>query len=364
MGRFRRWHTVVVVVALVAAGCAPRKKLIEFGWDEPDAAFMRAHVEEMERTPFDGCVYHVSYARPGGQGSFTWEAWGRRAFTPAELDAARRDLRATRFRRFRYNFLRLNVTPGDLDWFDDYDAVRANARLAASLAREGRSRGVLLDTETYNAPLFWYAKQSGAGTRLWPEYVGQARKRGHEVMEALQEGYPGLTVFLTFGYSLPWMQAKAGKKPLSACQYGLLAPFLDGMVWAARGRTRIVDGYELSYGYRDPGLFPAARRTMKEELLPIVADRAAYTRVVSAGFGLWVDYNWRAYGWRTDKPDANYFTPAVFEQSVRAAISDADEYVWIYSETPRWWTASGGAKDLPADYVAALRRARRPARQR
>src|SRR5205809_924779 len=83
-----------------------------------------------------GCVYHVSYARAGGPGPFAWEAWGRRAFTPAELDGARRDLRATRFRRFRYNFLRLNVTPGNLDWFDDYDAVRANARLAASLARE------------------------------------------------------------------------------------------------------------------------------------------------------------------------------------------------------------------------------------
>src|SRR5438034_3593957 len=155
LGRFCRWHTVIAV-ALVAAGCAPRKKLIEFGWDEPDASFMRAHIEEMERAPFDGCVYHVSYARAGGPGPFAWEAWGRRAFTPAELDGARRDLRATRFRRFRYNFLRLNVTPGDLDWFDDYDAVRANARLAASLAREGRSRGVLLDTETYNAPLFWY----------------------------------------------------------------------------------------------------------------------------------------------------------------------------------------------------------------
>ena len=33
------------------------KKLIEFGWDEPDTAFLRAHLGEMEKTPFDGCVY-------------------------------------------------------------------------------------------------------------------------------------------------------------------------------------------------------------------------------------------------------------------------------------------------------------------
>jgi hypothetical protein len=360
LGQFRRWH--IAVLALLAAGCEPRKKLIEFGWDVPDTAFMRAHIGEMERMPFDGCVYHVSYRRPGGTGALTWEAWGRRAFTPAELDPARRDLRATRFRRFRYNFLRLNVTPADLDWFDDYGAVLGNARLAARLAREGRSRGILLDTEAYNAPLFSYARQRDAGTRSWPEYAGQARRRGREVMEALQEGYPGLTVLVTFGYSLPWMESAAGKKPLAACSYGLLAPFLDGMVWGARGRTRIVDGYELSYGFRDPPQFAAARRTIREELLPLVADRAAYARVVSAGFGLWVDYNWRANGWRADRPDANYFTPAALERSVRAALAAADEYVWIYTETPRWWTAAGGPKDLPPDYVAALRRARSAAR--
>jgi hypothetical protein len=360
LGQFRRWH--IAVLALLAAGCSPHKKLIEFGWDEPDTAFMRAHIQEMERMPFDGCVYHATYARPGGTGPFMWEAWSRRAFTPAELDAARRDLRATRFRRFRYNFLRLNVTPGDLDWFDDYGAVRANVRLAARLAREGRSRGILLDTEMYQAPLFTYAKQRGAPARSWAEYAAQARRRGHEVLEALQEGYPGLTVLLTFGYSLPWMQSLGGKQPLAECQYGLLAPFLDGMVEAARGRTRIVDGYELSYGYRDPPQFAAARRTMKEELLPLVADRAAYARVISVGFGLWVDYNWRAHGWRTDHPEANYFTPPVFEQSLRAALSAADEYVWVYTETPRWWTTTGGAKDLPAEYINAVRRSRVAAR--
>ena len=27
----------------------PAKKLIEFGWDEPDAAFMRRHIDQMEQ---------------------------------------------------------------------------------------------------------------------------------------------------------------------------------------------------------------------------------------------------------------------------------------------------------------------------
>ena len=78
----------LVVLAAVRAGAADShaKKLIEFGWDEPDTGFMRAHISEMQRTPFDGCVFHADYAKTNGaRGSFTWEAWGQQAFTPAEL---------------------------------------------------------------------------------------------------------------------------------------------------------------------------------------------------------------------------------------------------------------------------------------
>jgi hypothetical protein len=49
------------------------KKLIEFGWDEPDPAFMRAHAEQMEKSPFDGCVFHLN--------GFTWEVWGAKKFS-------------------------------------------------------------------------------------------------------------------------------------------------------------------------------------------------------------------------------------------------------------------------------------------
>jgi hypothetical protein len=110
----------------------------------------------------------------------------------------------------------------------------------------------------------------------------------------------GLTVFLTFGYSLPWSESQGGKKPLAECHYGLLAPFLDGMVEAAKGRTRLVDGYELSDGYKDTTRFPAAYRTVSEGLLPIVADPRKYHRVLSIGFGVWMDEDWRRQGWDTE----------------------------------------------------------------
>ena len=63
---------------------SPSKKLIEFGWDEPDTGMLKTHRDQFERSPFDGCVFHVMTR--DGQGpakNFTWLCWGRRRFTDA-----------------------------------------------------------------------------------------------------------------------------------------------------------------------------------------------------------------------------------------------------------------------------------------
>jgi hypothetical protein len=337
----------------------PTKKLIEFGWDEPDASFLRKHRSAIEATPFDGCVFHVvATDSQGRQENFAWLGWGRRSFTAAELQPALDDLKATPFTRFTHNFLRMNTTPGDLDWFDDHSTVLHNLRLAARVARESRSAGILLDVEHYQGALFSFAKQRHAQTRSWDEYAAQARRRGREVMAAFQDGYPDLTLLLTFGHSLPRTESQGGRKPLAECDYGLLGPLLDGMIEAATGGTRLVDGFELSYGYKEIAKFEDGYRLMKTGVLPIVANPARYARVVSAGFGLWLDYDWRKQGWDTTDPTRNYFSPEAFEASLRAALARSDQYVWIYTESPRWWSETGNSVKLPASYVEAIRRAR------
>ena len=305
MATFTHWQRtfcgLAVLISLpmqAQAGDISAKKLIEFGWDEPDTAFLRAHIGEMQRTPFDGCVFHADYQKADGtKGSFTWQSWGEQTFTETDLSQAFAELKVVHFGRFKYNFLRFNTTPAKIDWFDDHTAVVANAKLAARLARAGHCPGILFDIEQYEGPLFNYAKQRDAKTKSWELYAAQARRRGQEVMLAFQEGYPGLTIFLTFGYCLPWSRSQAGKRALADCDYGLLAPFLDGMVDAAAGRTRIIDGYELSYGYKTANQFAAARKTIKNELLPIVGDPDKYGRVFSLGFGVWLDRDWRKNGW-------------------------------------------------------------------
>ena len=354
------------VAALALAGaCAlgppsPGKKLIEFGWDEPDTRFLREHIAQLQASPFDGCVFHVLYRLPNGtQRNFTWDLWGRSRFTAALLDSARADLEATRFGRFRENFLRVNVTPGNLDWFEDHGAVMANLEVAARLAKQGGCPGILLDTEPYQGPLWDFRAQTRARPHSWDELSAQVHRRGAEAMAALERGYPGLTVFTSMAYSMPLDETKAARRPLPDTRYGLLVPFVDGMIAAASDSAVIVDGHEGTYPYRDPAAFAARADTARRAARRLMAqpDRAA--RLLSIGFGLWLDYDSDRLGWHTDHPDSNYFTPAGFASSLQAAMDHTDRYVWIYSQKPRWWTAEGRSQKLPAAYDSVLRFVRR-----
>lgn len=342
---------------------AGKKKLIAFPRPEPDAAFMRKHAAAMEAAPFDGTVFGLKYAKADGQpGDFQWDCWGKVAFTEEQLKPALDDLKATQFKRFAHNFLRFNTASKNLDWFDDFSAVLSNARLAASIAHQankatGKFPGIKFDVEQYNDKLFTYAAQRDKATKSWDDYARQARKRGREVMEAFQEGYPDLTVFMSLGYSGAWYYAQGGK-PLKELEYGLLAPFMDGMTEAAKGRTKIVDGYEIGY-YLQPEALHFGYKAMDKDLLGIVADRKKYRQVTSLGIGLWMDKNYAT--WNVNDVTKNHWTPEKFEVLVRKALEQSDEYVWIYSDkTPQWWAEPDGKSvNIPAAYIEAVRKARK-----
>jgi hypothetical protein len=70
-----------------------------------------------------------------------------------------------------------------------------------------------------------------------------------------------------------------------------------------------------------------------------------------------MDYQWKERGWNVEHPELNFQPPDKFEGVVRTALQYADEYVWIYTEEPRWWSDSGAPVKLPPAYDAAIRRA-------
>lgn len=349
----------LLLATLATAALGKDKQLIEMGWDEPDPAFMRRHLAQLEASPFDGCVFYLMYDRQGlPPADLTWQAWGTRAFTEEEVAASLTDLQATPFRRFRSNLLRMNVTPGRLDWFDDHGAVMANAQLAASVARRGGAIGILLDTEQYEGHLFEYPAQRDTARRPFLEYAVQARRRGAELMRAFERGYPGLVVFLTLSATYPHMMWQGDRIRPETGPYGLLAPFVDGMFQAASDSARIVDGMEASYPTRDPAQLGTHLVEQTSGVLPWLSDTTRYRKVLSRSFGIWMDHDASHLGWDVRDVTKNYRSPAALRDVVRHALELADDFVWVYTEKPRWWTEAGTRKDLPESYVQALRDAR------
>ncbi len=371
------WRACMVVALMTVpsraddpdSAVAP-KKLIEWGWDEPDARFLREHIDEMERYPFDGLVFHVNSSQGG---NFVWEMWGGRRFERDEFADAVTDLRATNFNRFTEQFLRVNVTPGTVDWFDDaaWQGVLHNSGVAAQVVRDGRCRGFMFDVEQYQHELFNFERQPPG--RTWDECRAMVRQRGGEWMREVNRHCPEVTILLTFGYSLaqPKVERDSSRSTEGAdasnkernefrstlrarTRYGLLADFLDGMLDACSETTVLVDAWEQSYPYKQPEQFAEAYETIRKRALDWTAAPEQYRQHVRAGFGLWLDYDWRHKGWDVADLSKNFFAPDEFEAALRAALDRSDQYVWIYTEQPRWWTN----EKLPPAYVEAVQRAR------
>jgi hypothetical protein len=348
------WFVLGAMPLPVARSADPSgsKKLIEWGWDEPDTKFLRANIERMEQFPFDGIIFHLSTDQ--GQ-NFCWEIWGERRFAASQFQNAIADLRATKFRRFTDRFVRVNVAPGTVDWFDDsaWKIVAENFGAAARVIKETGCTGFMFDNEQYQQQPFNYRKQKHHDKKSFAEYSAKVRQRGREWMQEVTRHDPNITILLTFGYLVT--RPGQREKDRSESEYGLWADFLDGMLSACAPETRIVDAFEDSYGFRRPDQFERAYRTVKQKGLVWTGEKEAYRRHVQAGFGIWMDNDWNKYGWNAADFTRNYFKPEGFCESVRTALRMTDQYVWIYTEKPRWWTN----EQLPPAYVKSLQAARK-----
>ncbi|MFP4058430.1 MAG: hypothetical protein ACLF0G_16300 [Candidatus Brocadiia bacterium] len=348
----RRLPTILALAAACAGGAERDwrrpKKLIATGWDKADSQRLRQNLELMEQRPFDGVIMGIvgrvdEKRRCPLRAAFQDAQWQREWFLPAV-----RNLQACTFRRFTDNFVTVGANPGDVDWFDDrgWANVVDHWRIAAWAAREAGFAGILFDPEPYTPPhaQFRYAAQPGRDAHPFADYYAQARRRGRQVMEAIAEEYPDITLFCYFMNSA--CSAACGhpdpRTVLAAHGYGLLPAFIDGWLDAAPPDATFVDGCERAYLFNSVEQYLEAAVLIKGACQELVApeNRAKYRAQVQVGFGVYLDAYWnpkdsewgRWYidgkgGPRIDRLRAN----------VATALRVADQYVWTYGEKFRWW---------------------------
>ncbi len=364
----RKWGAVAGVLTCLIAGAAlaagagempPVKKLIEYGWDVRTPAYVRDHIREMEKRPFDGLIMRLAV---GGR-IFMLKPWTEEMLAP-DYEA----LQAIKWDKFRDNFLCMYAA-SNMDWFSDQDwaLVLNKVRLIAHGAKLGRCKGVCFDQEPYGGNPWHYPRQAHAAEKSFAEYEAQVRKRGAEFMRTLMSEMPAVVVhtFFQLGYfsdlyGIRDPQERAQR--LSGKHYALLPAFLNGMLDAAGPEVIITDGNESSYYYQEPEQFYRAFHNIRQGALRLVAPENVrkYQTQVQASNALYVD---QIFNLRTKKFLSAHLTPEEraqwFEQNVYYALKTSDEYVWCYSEKMNWWENRG----IPPGLEEAIKSARQKIRE-
>jgi len=330
------------------------KKLIEYGWDVPNPQFVREHIREMEKRPFDGLILRMAV---GGR-VFVKEKW-----TPAQVDPDFEHLANIEWRQFTDNFLMMYAA-SDVDWFSDADweAVVHNVRLTARGAKIGKCVGVCFDAEPYGTNPWHYPAQPHAAEKSFAEYYAKYRERGAQFMDAIQSEMPEAVVhtfflFPVLGHLWEIDDLASREQKLSQEHYGLYAAFINGMLDAMQPGITLTDGNEPAYYYKDPLSFYRVYHGIRQRAVSMVAPEnvRTYKTQVQVAQALYVDYVFKM--WPNPTP-AEYLTPEErarwFAHNVYYALTTSDRYVWLYSEKMNWWLN----QDLPPGLEEATASAR------
>jgi hypothetical protein len=334
---------------------AKDKKLIYYGWGSPDTLYIRDHWRQMEEMPFDGVGIVVPVDRRAWQqgkrdthNQLAWQIMGKRAFRIEDFRDSIGDLKTAKWRKFTDNFLPVILSAEQstigLNWFDDarWRTVANNFEVVSRMAAEIGAKGLIFDPEHYNYDLFSYSAQRRQQDKPIEEYKKIARQRGREVAKAITGSLPRVAILSLYSYTYPL------RHTLQKTPYILLPAFYDGLLEALPSGATLIDGFEPAYGFKEARQFEAAYREIQQAVkISEVPDH--YRTKAKAGFGLWID----------NQNNPKYFTPENFQQVVRAALAKSDRYVWIYSQTVRFFPPSG----IEPAYIKALSTAQEPTKR-
>jgi Ricin-type beta-trefoil lectin domain-like len=339
------------------------KKLLQTGWDTPPPWFIKSNIAAMQARPFDGIMIRSS----GRSEVFTRTAWPDDTFA-----RDRADLESIEWGRFTDNFVVIQSgTPSGWDWFNDADwaASEANARQFARLAKAGRLKGVLFDSEPYLANPWKYEQQPDAANHTFEQYQAKVRERGRRFMQVLQEEYPGLQMMTYFGMSLfaGKVEDKPGPEVLQARlrddAFGMWVNFLNGMIEGAQLGTNITDGNEIAYYYLFADEYDRSAANIRNELVILVDPslRAKYATQVNVGqatyadgvMNLWDSPRFCGYYFESDADRRKQL-----EHNVYHSLRSADRYAWFYNENMDWWGSKGDGVNIPAGMQQAIESAR------
>jgi hypothetical protein len=335
-----------------ATVASPGKKLIEAGCLScgdytHTPRLLRQRISTLEASPFNGVMVRASVSTTVVQ---------KTAYPDSAFTQDRADLEAVASSKLTDNFLWMGMSPQEtgFDWFDDahWAATEQNVRSFARLAKAGGLKGVALDPENYNKEfeLWGYPWQVRKDQKTYREYQAQLRKRGAQLVKAIQEEHPdaqifslGLASWLTV--PIPRLDDPDQEAYMATDAGALWFYFVHGMLDALPSNMALHDGDEYAYYFRRAGAFDDSRdfirSTGRDAVILDPVNVATYDKQVKIGQAVYVDGllnlgNWdKTIGYYLGSDDERR---RMLEHNIYHALRTSDEYVWIYSEQMNYWT--------------------------
>lgn len=355
------------------------KKVIEFGWDVATPAYLRDHVRDMERRPFDGVIFRLP-EEVGAARVFETRQWARVSQNQIRLAEEVDTAGQIQWERFTDNFIVIYAA-SSMDWFsdDDWEQVLANLRYVARVANVAGCKGLCWDAEPYGNNPWIYARQPRAHQHSFHDYMKMVRQRGAQFMRAFAQEMPGkklisLRLLSDFVDGSPFsnhaiIEFDNAKREqlIESAYYGLHPDFFNGLLDAIPSDIGMTDGNEDAYYYTSQLDFYRSYHTLKQRVLPLVApeNRAKYKAQVDVSQALYMDYVFARldslYHFPLELPrQSHMLTPEEramwYEHNVYYGLVTAEEYVWLWNESMNWWTGEGIPPGMEAAIISAKRK--------
>jgi hypothetical protein len=250
------------------------------------------------------------------------------------------------------NFLWSWVGIDPIDWYDSvvWKKIIANARLISLQMVASKAKGLFFDTEDYSpVPTPWTYTPALAAGHTFAEVSLKVRQRGKEFIEALQYYKDDVKLM---GSAL-WMQAvwsAAGNiNNLSTSTYGLLKAFSDGLLDGASGKSKIIEGNEISYAWANTINWITYYDVVTKQYPFMDASLLAKSKThYQVGASTWYE---GVVG--NPPPTNNDIAAKKLEHNIFQSLFNSDEYGLFYSEQLQPWTVNPIPEPYNSSFINA-----------
>jgi hypothetical protein len=408
---------ILILVMLPFDATGKEVMIVTSGSAAPDTCYLSRNAATLQRVPLDGVATWIATPVPVqiegkletprlASGRLARHRSGddradvgqtlahRRRISESHIAPAIADLQSADFNRFDSNFIHCITgnAPGPMNWFDDqwWNTICHNIGMLAKAAKQGACRGLLIDPEVYSYAWWGYPMltETDGGTYNYRRgnrefYQGKTvsqvqdkvRQRGREFAQAINAQFkdPVLMFFHAAGYTARQvLHDPLGRWPtIDEAPFGLMVPFIDGMLEGSTDQTIIVDCTSQSKWWVDRPQLEAARKLVKEDARSLSQVPELYDQKMRVGFTYRLGVHpqeeaigeqkgvpppYESWMYNPAAPDKNFFSPEKLEETLKLALEIGDGYVLFWNYRANWWLDSPTA--VGADGAPVLKKSR------